>query len=106
MMPLDSASDNSVEESDYLNTLLRDPTSSHLLETIVARSPDTAFSALWTTYFQGKLIRLSAHPVANFVVAKALERASPQQLADACSELHGSSGKIISKCPLDSAKSN
>ncbi|KAF9468782.1 armadillo-type protein [Collybia nuda] len=84
-----------VEPSDYLNTLLRDPTSSHLLETIVLRSPIDAFAILWSTYFKGKLARLASHPVANFVVAKALERVSVDQLSEACSELEGSWNKMI-----------
>lgn len=84
------------EPSDYLNTLLRDPTSSHLFEIVVAEAPHSAFSILWSTYFKGKLIRLAAHPVANFVVSKALERATPDQLIEACEELDVGWGKIIS----------
>ncbi|KAF9004819.1 armadillo-type protein [Cyathus striatus] len=83
------------EESDYLGTLLRDTTSSHLLETIVLRCPEDAFKVLWAVYFKGKLSRLSIHPVANFVLAKALERISAEQLSEACTELDGSWGKII-----------
>lgn len=86
-----------IEESDYLGTLLRDQTSSHLLEIIVLRCPDNAFKLLWSTYFKGKLARLSAHPVANFVLAKALERVSLDQLSEACTELDGTWGKLISK---------
>ncbi|GLB33404.1 putative ARM repeat-containing protein [Lyophyllum shimeji] len=84
-----------MEPSDYLNTLLRDPTSSHLLETIVARSPENAFSVLWTTYFHGKLARLAVHPVANFVLAKALERVSRDQLSGTCTELDGSWSRMM-----------
>ncbi|KAG9219045.1 hypothetical protein CCMSSC00406_0001455 [Pleurotus cornucopiae] len=83
------------ETSDYLNTLLRDPTSSHLLETLVTRSPDLAFGVLWTYYFQGKLTRLSIHPVANFVVAKSFERLDERQLREVCLELSGSWARII-----------
>ncbi|OBZ71991.1 Nucleolar protein 9 [Grifola frondosa] len=83
------------EASDYLSTLLRDPTASHLLETLVHRSPEKVFNMLWVTYFQGKLPKLAAHPVANFVVAKAFERLNAEQLDDACQELEGVSGKII-----------
>ncbi|KAJ7087237.1 armadillo-type protein [Mycena belliarum] len=81
--------------SDYLNTLLRDPTSSHLLETIVTRCPEPAFRILWTTYLKGNLPRIASHPVANFVLAKALERASVEQLAEACGELQNAWGKMI-----------
>lgn len=61
------------------------------------RSPENAFAVLWSTYFKGKLARLAGHPVANFVLAKALERISAEQLSDACTELDGSWGKMISE---------
>ncbi|KAI0347012.1 ARM repeat-containing protein [Trametopsis cervina] len=80
--------------SDYVGTLLRDPTSSHLLETLVARLRDDIFSVVWSTYFQGQLSRLAVHPVANFVVAKAFERASKEQLGEACREVNEAAVKI------------
>ncbi|KAI0356684.1 ARM repeat-containing protein [Trametes cingulata] len=82
-------------ESDYLMTLLRDPTASHLLETLVRRSPERVFDLLWQTYFVGKLARLAVHPVANFVVAKALERLNAEQLRAAVQELQGVASKIV-----------
>lgn len=84
-----------IEESDYLGTLLRDANASHLLETIVSRCPDDAFNAMWKTYFKGKLARLAAHPVANFVVARALERVSESQLSEIYDELDGTWNKLI-----------
>lgn len=92
---LDENSDEQLEASDYLVTLLRDPTASHLLETMVSRCPDPAFNILWMTYFRGKLARLATHPVANFVVAKAAERLNPAQLKAALEELESSWNKII-----------
>lgn len=85
-----------IEPSDYLGTLFRDPTSSHLLETIVARASDKPFALIWNTYLKGKLPRLAVHPVSNFVVAKALERASPTHLEDAYTELQDVWEKMIS----------
>ena len=82
------------QASDYLATLLRDPTSSHLLETLVSRCPEPVFGILWTTYFERNLRKLSVHPVANFVVAKALERAQAEQLSYALGELRDSLGKL------------
>ncbi|KAI0676770.1 ARM repeat-containing protein [Trametes maxima] len=82
-------------ESDYLMTLLRDPTASHLLETLVRRSPERVFDSLWRTYFVGKLSRLAVHPVANFVVAQALERVNAEQLQAAIKELSGVGNKIV-----------
>lgn len=91
--------DDSVEPevSDYLVTLLRDPTASHLLETLVHRSPAKVFKVLWATYFRSKLPKLAVHPVANFVVAKALERVDASELEEACQELDSILGKIISR---------
>jgi nucleolar protein 9 len=85
------------EPSDFVVTLLRDPTSSHLLEIVAQKSPNAAFDILWSTYFHGKLPRLANHPVANFVVAKALERVTAEQLGEACEELDGTWLKIISE---------
>ena len=86
------------EESDYVGTLLRDPNSSRLLEIITTRCPDDAFDALLQTYFKGKLPRLAAHPAANFVVAKAIERLSEDQLSKACDELENTWSRVIRKC--------
>ena len=84
------------EPSDFLGTLLRDATSSHLLETLVTKSSPRIFSSLWSTYFQQQLPRLSIHPVANFVVACALSRINEVQLGGVCDELSKSWQKIIS----------
>ena len=86
------------EESDYVGTLLRDPNSSRLLEIIATRCPNDAFDALWKTYFKGKLPRLAAHPSANFVVAKAIERLSEEQLSEACDDLKNTWTRVIRKC--------
>ncbi|KAI8985005.1 ARM repeat-containing protein [Trametes punicea] len=87
--------DATIPETDYLSTLLRDPTASHLLETLVRRSPDRVFDVLWQTYFTGKLGRLAVHPVANFVVARAFERLSSEQFEAALQEVQGVAGKIV-----------
>ncbi|KAG9317134.1 armadillo-type protein [Chiua virens] len=88
-------STTSIQPSDYLLTLLRDPTSSHLLETLVSRCPQQVFNLLWSTYFEGKLVRLALHPVANFVVAKAVERQDSKQLGATLESLKSSWSKLI-----------
>ncbi|KAF5393695.1 hypothetical protein D9757_000366 [Collybiopsis confluens] len=85
----------SIEPSDYIGTLFRDPTSSHLLETIISRVSSTAFELIWNAYLKGKLPRLAIHPVGNFVVATALDRASATQLADAYGDLTNVWEKMI-----------
>ncbi|KAK0467769.1 armadillo-type protein [Desarmillaria tabescens] len=70
-------------ESDYIHTLLRDATSSHLLETIVIQSPQPVFDVLWCTYLcpeNGGVERLATHAVSNYVLARAVGRANPTQL--------------------------
>ena len=84
------------EASDYLGMLLRDPSSSHILEIITSRCPPSAFDKLWAIYFKGALLRLAVHPVANFVLAKALERVSKFQLLEVCAELRNTWHKLIS----------
>ncbi|CAA7270741.1 unnamed protein product [Cyclocybe aegerita] len=86
---------SNVEESDYLGMLLRDVNSSHVLETVVSRCPDDVFNVLWRVYFTGKLPRLANHPVGNFVLAKAVERVSEEQLSEVFQELEGVWGKSI-----------
>ena len=85
------------EASDYLATLLRDPTSSHFLETLVLRCPESIFDILWSTYIEGSLRKLAMHPVANFVIAKALERTRLEQLAYALGELRDTLRKLCRK---------
>ncbi|KAH9831022.1 ARM repeat-containing protein [Rhodofomes roseus] len=85
------------EPSDYLNTLLRDPTASHLLETLARRAPTPVFAVLWATYFAGKLARLAVHPVANFVVQKAVARLSGGELGRASAELSGEVARKVVK---------
>ncbi len=82
------------EANDYISTLLRDPTSSHLLETLVLRCPEKVFGILWATYFERSIRKLAMHPVANFVLAKGLERANAEQLSYALGELRDSLGKL------------
>lgn len=91
--------DSSVPEaSDFVMTLLRDPTASHLLETLLRCAPATVFQLLWATYFKGKLSKLAVHPVANFVVAKAFERLAANELMEACEEVKPILTKIVGKC--------
>ncbi|TFK56028.1 ARM repeat-containing protein [Heliocybe sulcata] len=91
-----------IEPSDYVNTLLRDPTSSHLLETVVSRVPQPVFSPLWQIYIRPKLGRLANHPIANFVVARAIERTDEEQLMECCVDLEGDGalGRIVKSTRL------
>lgn len=61
-------------QTDYVLSLLQDSTGSHLLQSILTLSPSSIFSAIWQTYFVGKIGKLAGHPVANFVVASGVSR--------------------------------
>ncbi|KAJ1308926.1 hypothetical protein OPQ81_004611 [Rhizoctonia solani] len=83
------------QQSDYVETLLRDPTASHLFEALVRHAPPKAFQALWKLYFKSKLGRLCSHPVANFVVSKAIMRLDSAGLLEALQEIELVSVKLI-----------
>ncbi|KAF8626909.1 hypothetical protein AX15_004626 [Amanita polypyramis BW_CC] len=85
----------SVEAFDFVAAMLRDQASSHLLETVIARCPDHVFAVLWMAYFSGKLQKLAVHPVANFVVSRAIGRVSAGGLTKACQELEGSWNRLL-----------
>jgi len=48
----------------------------HLFETLVSRRSEAALGIVLSTYIEGSLRKLAMHPVADIVIAKALERAS------------------------------
>jgi len=100
-MNLDEDHNCKPEASDFLGTLLRDATSSHLFETLLTKSSPSIFNLLWSMYFQQQLPRLSVHPVANFVVARALSRTNEVQLRGFCEELGKSWQKIMSGDTID-----
>ncbi|KAF8927431.1 Nucleolar protein 9 [Dissophora ornata] len=52
----------------YVETLLRDPVGSHLLEKIVQVASPALFQKFYTSYFRGRLVKLSFHPIANYVI--------------------------------------
>lgn len=83
-------------DSDYMGTLLRDATASHLLESAIRCSPNDAFAQIWEIYFSGKLSRLGIHPVANFVVTRAMERLDEKNLKSAIDETRRFISKSIS----------
>lgn len=87
-----------VEPSDFVVTLLRDAASSHLLETVITRCSDHVFAVLWTSYFSSNLPKLAIHPVANFVVSRAVGRVSPIQLREAFEQLASSWDKLLRRC--------
>lgn len=90
----ETSNDATIAESDYIGTLLRDATASHLFQTVIQLAPEPIFGLLWSIYFVGKLNRLAVHPVANFVVATAFGRLDDEQLRNAIVEMKG----VVAKC--------
>jgi nucleolar protein 9 len=83
--------------SDFILTLLRDTTASHLLESVVVHASAPTFAVLWNFYFKGKLARLAMHPVANFVLAKAVTRLESSELSESWNEMRDIWAKVISE---------
>jgi nucleolar protein 9 len=98
--PIDTDPPTVSIHSSYLETLLRDSTASHLLESLITHAPANAFEALWETYFKGRLGKLVAHPVANFVVGKAIPRIDEKLLEAFLVELDGTWLKTVSESPM------
>lgn len=72
---------------EYLAGLLRHPASSPTFEMLLRLSPKPVFDALWSDFFVGKLHRLAANAVANFVVAVGISRVDESQLRRLVQEL-------------------
>jgi nucleolar protein 9 len=87
-----------IPESDYIGTLLRDQTASHVLQIVIKHAPPYAFHGVWRTYFIGNLTKLAVHPIANFIVAEAVGRIDKDELDGALSEVGKKLGKAVGGC--------
>lgn len=65
---------------DFVPTLLRDTTGSHLLQAMLSSAPRRIFDLLWDTYFVGNLGRLASHPIGNFVVSSGIKRLDKKRM--------------------------
>ncbi|GAA5934009.1 RNA-binding RNA processing protein NOP9 [Sporobolomyces koalae] len=74
---------------EFLAGLLRHPASSPTFEVLLTLAPHPVFSALWDSFFKGKLHRLAGNAVANFVVAVGISRVDEQQLEALVKEVRG-----------------
>ncbi|BGP42726.1 Nucleolar protein 9 [Rhodotorula kratochvilovae] len=72
---------------EYLAGLLRHPASSPTFEMLLQLAPKPVFDALWQAFFVGKVHRLAANAVANFVVAVGVARLDERQLKELVDEL-------------------
>ncbi|GAA5952241.1 hypothetical protein JCM21900_000464 [Sporobolomyces salmonicolor] len=74
---------------EYLAGLLRHPASSPTFETVLSLAPHPVFSALWTSFFAGKMHRLAGNAVANYVVAVGIGRVDEAQMEELVKEVKG-----------------
>lgn len=72
------ASSHEFVNHDYLPSLLRDTTGSHLLQTILLTCPAHIFTIIWKTYFVGKVGKLAGHPIGNYVISSGVSRLMPE----------------------------
>lgn len=71
----------------FIRGLLYDPVGSHLLETIVTYSPGKTFKSIYHGQFRGNLKSISRNDSASYVLIKALERLSADDLQDFWQEI-------------------
>ena len=87
----------------FIETIVRDQTASRLFEVMLAVAPDPLFAALWSTYLGGdRLSKLAGHPVANFIVAKAIRRLDADAVDEIVAALKrdGTARKLVGACRL------
>ncbi|GAA5879418.1 hypothetical protein JCM8547_005421 [Rhodosporidiobolus lusitaniae] len=72
---------------EYLAGLLRHPASSPTFEVVLQLAPPEIFAPLWNGFFAGKVHRLAANAVANFVVAVGIARVGEEEMRALVSEL-------------------
>jgi len=82
--------------SEDMKTLMQSRSGSHLLEVIVKVAPKTLGSEIWRRFFRDKLMSISKHPVANFVLQSVLGSSKdPAVVASAVSELSALFGTLL-----------
>ena len=72
---------------EFLSGLLRHPASSPTFESLLSKSSQAVFDALWAELFATKLHRLAGNSVANFVVAVGIARLGKEQLEETVKEV-------------------
>ena len=82
--------------SDDMKALMQSRSGSHLLEVIVRVAPRTLGAEIWRRFFRDKLMSISKHPVANFVLQSVLGSSKdPAVVASAVSELSALFGTLL-----------
>ena len=75
------------DSASFFNSTLYDPIGSRLCESLVTSSPGKTFKVLYQSLFRNKLPTLARNETASYVLMKALERLSKEDLQEAVQEL-------------------
>ena len=60
--------------SAFVETMLRDPIGTHVLQTLIESCPPSVVAAFHGKYIDSRLVALAVHPLANFVIASHLKK--------------------------------
>lgn len=76
------------ERDDYIESILREPSGSKLIETIVDSVPATHFDKLYQVYFAGRTAKFARNPITNFVLQRLITNVNyPTMINEISSEL-------------------
>ena len=75
------------ESAQLLRGLMFDPVGSHLLETIIRNCPGKFFKPIWSTELRPKLTGMIKNDSAIHILARAVERLSPEDLQEVTSSI-------------------
>ncbi|KAA1103169.1 Nucleolar protein 9 [Puccinia graminis f. sp. tritici] len=76
----------SSERSEFVEVSLRDVTASRVIEGILSRLSPALFSRFHSVYLVGRMGHLCNHPVANFVISRAVSRLDLENIRPAIEE--------------------
>ena len=82
MLPDDSLAEGT-ESHSFVNGLIYDPVGSRLLETVIEQAPGKLFKSMYRQIFKDRIGSLARNDISSYVVAKILERLSPEELDQA-----------------------
>lgn len=86
---------NLIEARKQILHLVEENAYSHLMEVILAVSPDGLYNQIFTKVFQASLFKISSHPYANFVVQALVSHARSREHVKVIWEELGTKFKIL-----------
>ncbi|KAI9604653.1 hypothetical protein KEM48_002408 [Puccinia striiformis f. sp. tritici PST-130] len=77
----------SSDRSEFVEVSLRDVTASRVLEGVLSRMSAESFRRFHSVYLKGRMGHLSGHPVANFVITRAVSQLDQESFGPAMEEV-------------------